>query len=213
MALALGLDMNTSETQSEFPDAAPPEKTVEFSRRQLVRAGLSVAPVVAVFKSNTVLAGGARGNGVTASAFASLQANQGRVSNVRYKTDCEVRSPKEWIEKSSELKKKKFQECGFLADPGGKYGDGPNGRRSITLDDVLRFKGDDRDTVLARYVVASYLTALEFHNDRDVLALTTSQCNAIWNGRGSWAPFAGATWDYPQTVAYFETIYGVRRYG
>ena len=81
------------------------------------------------------------------------------------------------------------------------------------MDDVLRFKGDDRDTVLARYVVASYLTALEFHNDRDVLALTTSQCNAIWNGRGSWAPFAGATWDYPQTVAYFETIYGVRRYG
>ena len=52
MALALGLDMNTSETQSEFPDAAPPEKTVEFSRRQLVRAGLSVAPVVAVFKSS-----------------------------------------------------------------------------------------------------------------------------------------------------------------
>lgn len=198
--------MTTSETQSVLPDLASPEKAVGLSRRQLVRAGLSVAPVVAALKSNTVLAGGGQGNGVTASAFASLQANQGRVSNARYKTDCEVRSPQEWMGKSSDFKKKKFQECGFLANPGGKYG-------STTLDNVLRSDADDRDAVLARYVVASYLTALEFGNNRDVLALTTSQCNTIWNGRGSWVPFAGATWNYPQTVAYFETIYGARRYG
>ena len=207
--------MNTSETQSVLPGDAPEQKMAGISRRQLVRAGLSVAPVVAALKSNTVLAGsvgGGRGNGVTTSAFASLQANQGRVSNGRYKTDCEVRSPNEWIEKSSELKKKKFRECGFSADPGGKYGGGADGRRSVTLDAVLRSKGGDRDTVLARYVVASYLTALEFHNDRDVLALTTSQCTSIWNGRGTWSPFAGATWDYAQTIAYFETIYGARRY-
>lgn len=81
------------------------------------------------------------------------------------------------------------------------------------MDDVLRFEGNDRNVVLARYVVASYLTALEFHNDRDVLALTTSQCTSIWNGNGSWSPFAGARWDYAQTIVYFETIYGARRYG
>ena len=80
--------MNTSETQSVLLGDAPAQKMEGISRRQLVRAGLSVAPVVAALKSNTVLAGGARGNGVTASAFASLQANQGRVSNVRYKTYC-----------------------------------------------------------------------------------------------------------------------------
>ena len=205
--------MNTSETQSVLLGDAPAQKMEGVSRRQLVRAGLSVAPVVAALKSNTVLAGGARGNGVTASAFASLQANQGRVSNVRYKTDCEVRSPKEWIEKSSEFKQKKFKECGFLADPGGKYGSRADGRRSVTLDDVLRFEGNDRNVVLARYVVASYLTALEFHNDRDVLALTTSQCTSIWNGNGSWSPFAGARLDYAQTIVSFETIYGARRYG
>lgn len=207
--------MNTSETPSPLPGDAPVCQPAGVSRRQLVRAGLSVAPVVAALKSNTVLAGamgGGQGNGVTTSAFASLQANQGRVSNARYKTDCVVRSPKEWEGRSSDLKKKKFQECGFVADPGGKYGSGPKGR-SVTLDDVLRFEGNDRDTVLARYVVAAYLTALEFRDDRDVLALTTWQCNAIWNGRGSWSPFAGAHWDYAQTIAYFETIYGARRYG
>ena len=185
-----------------------------ISRRQLVRAGLSVAPVVAALKSNTVLAGsvgGGRGNGVTTSAFASLQANRGRVSNGRYKTDCEVRSPRDWNNQSSKLKDKKFQECGFTATPGGKFSSTKSG--NITLNEVLRFEGKDRDVVLARYVVASYLTALQFHNDRDVLALTTSQCTSIWNGGGTWSPFAGATWDYAQTIAYFETIYGARRYG
>lgn len=206
--------MNTSETQSVLPGDAPAQKMAGISRRQLVRAGLSVAPVVAALKSNTVLAGsvgGGRGNGVTTSAFASLQANRGRVSNGRYKTDCEVRSPRDWNNQSSKLKDKKFQECGFTATPGGRFSSTKSG--NITLNEVLRFEGKDRDVVLARYVVASYLTALEFHNDRDVLALTTSQCTSIWNGNGSWSPFAGARWDYAQTIVYFETIYGARRYG
>ena len=206
--------MNTSETQSALPGDAPAQKMAGISRRQLVRAGLSVAPVVAALKSNTVLAGsvgGGRGNGVTTSAFASLQANRGRVSNGRYKTDCEVRSPRDWNNQSSKLKDKKFQECGFTATPGGKFSSTKSG--NITLNEVLRFEGKDRDVVLARYVVASYLTALQFHNDRDVLALTTSQCTSIWNGNGSWSPFAGARWDYAQTIVYFETIYGARRYG
>ena len=206
--------MNTSETQSALPGDAPAQKMAGISRRQLVRAGLSVAPVVAALKSNTVLAGsvgGGRGNGVTTSAFASLQANRGRVSNGRYKTDCEVRSPRDWNNQFSKLKDKKFQECGFTATPGGKFSSTKSG--NITLNEVLRFEGKDRDVVLARYVVASYLTALQFHNDRDVLALTTSQCTSIWNGGGTWSPFAGATWDYAQTIAYFETIYGARRYG
>ena len=206
--------MNTSETQSVLPGDAPAQKMAGISRRQLVRAGLSVAPVVAALKSNTVLAGGVgggQGNGVTTSAFASLQANQGLVSNGRYKTDCVVRSPKEWENLSSDLKDKKFKKCGFTATPGGEFSGNKNGR--MTLGDVLSLEGNGRNVVLARYVVASYLTALEFHNDRDVLALTTSQCNSIWNGNGSWSPFAGATWDYAQTIAYFETIYGARRYG
>ena len=78
---------------------------------------------------------------------------------------------------------------------------------------MLGYACQDSDTVLARYVVASYLTALEFDEDRDGLALSTSQCNAIWSGRGNWSPFAGVQWDYAQTIAYFETIYSARRYG
>lgn len=202
--------MKTPESTSTPSGAAPDKEARGISRRQMVRAGLSAAPVVMALKSNTVLAGatgGGQGRGVTTSAFASLQANQGRVSNARYKTDCEVRTPAEWQVRQSELKTRKFQECGFAANPEGRYG------RRVTLGDVLGYEGHDRDTVLARYVVAAYLTALEFHDDRDVLALSTAQCNAIWNGRGNWSPFAGAQWDYAQTTAYFETIYGARRYG
>ena len=202
--------MNKSETTPAPSGATPDGDAQGISRRQIVRAGLSAAPVVAALKSNTVLAGamgGGQGNGVTTSAFASLQANQGRVSNARYKTDCVVRTPAEWRLKPSEFKKRKFQECGFASHPEGRFG------RRVTLGDVLGYEGHDRDTVLARYVVAAYLTALEFHDDRDVLALTTSQCNAIWSGRGHWSPFAGAQWDYAQTMAYFETIYSARRYG
>lgn len=190
--------------------AAPEGNAQGVSRRQIVRAGLSAAPVIAVLKSNTVLAGvtgGGQGNGVTTSAFASLQANQGRVSTASYKTDCQVITPAQWQSKPSDFKKKKFQNCGFVASSRTKFG------RSVTLGDVLELKDSERDTVLARYVVAAYLTALQFHDDRDVLTLTTSQCNAIWNGQGSWSPFAGAQWDYAQTMAYFETIYGGLRYG
>ena len=202
--------MKETETTSTTSGAVPDGHAHGVSRRQIVRAGLSAAPVVAALKSNTVLAGavgGGQGNGVTTSAFASLQANQGRVSNARYKTDCIVRTPAEWKLKQSEFKKKKFHECGFVANPEGRFG------RRVSLGDVLGYEGHDRDTVLARYVVASYLTALEFHDDRDVLALSTSQCNAIWSGRGNWSPFAGVQWDYAQTIAYFETIYSARRYG
>ena len=202
--------MNTPETTPHSPGASARQSAPGIGRRQIVRAGLSAAPVVAILKSNTVLAGtvgGGAGNAIAPSAFASLQANQGRASQSTYKTDFKVRTPEEWVSKTSPLKKEKFRELGFTANPGRKYGP------SVTVEQVLTDNENSREAVLARYVVASYLTAREFNDSRDVLALTTSQCNAIWNGQGAWSPFAGARWDYAQTIAYFETIYGKRGYG
>lgn len=190
---------------SSDPSPASAPAAHGLSRRQLVRAGLGAAPVLAALKSNTVLAGPGD-NAITTSAFASLQANQGRVSNARVVSRMMVVTPAQWASQASPLKKKKFRDCGFNAPAYGRFGNG------TTLGQVLEFSAADADTALARCVVASYLTALQYGDDREVLALSTSQCKAIWNGRGNWSPFAGARWDYSQTMAYFDTIYGGLHY-
>ena len=200
--------MKTTDTTPTSSGDSPQQTDAGVSRRQLVRAGLSAAPVVAVLKSNTVLAGtvgGGVGNAVAPSAFASLQANQGRVSQSTSKADYRVTTPAQWLSSlSPELKTKKFKDCGFNATLGGKY------KANVTLAEVLKDTDNSIVAKLARYVLASYLTAQQFGDNRDVLALTTLQCKAIWKGQGVWKPFAGARWDYVQTIAYFETIYGMR---
>ena len=213
--------MKTTETTPTSSGASPQQTAAGVSRRQIVRAGLSAAPVVAVLKSNTVLAGGT-GNAVAPSGFESLRANQGSVSPNSAKSAIQVRTPSDWVSKTSDLKKKKFLSSGFVGAPviknkdenKRKDEDGDKGKdkdkNKVTLGDVLTYDGTSPDAVLARYVVASYLTALEFHNDRGVLALTTLQCNEIWNQKGVWTPFAGARWDYAKTITYFEAIYGIR---
>lgn len=193
--------MKTDGTTPTSSGASPQQTAAGISRRQIVRAGLSAAPVVAVLKSNSVLAAG---NAIVPSAFASLQANKGSISPSSYRSNIQVRTPADWVSKTSNLKKEKFLDCGFVGSPIPKYG------REVTLEQVLTNDKKGREAVLARYVVASYLTAREFGNNRDVLALTTSQCNEIWNQKGKWKPFAGAEWKSPQTMAYFETIYGIR---
>ena len=197
--------MNTTEKTPTASGVSPQQTSAGISRRHMVRAGLSAAPVLAVLKSNTVLAGARESNAVTTSAFASFQANQGRVSQARSTTNYEVRTPAQWKNNvPNQLKKKTFDECGFARNPGRKYGS------KMTLEAALNDDDNGRVATLARYVVASYLTAQQFHDDRDVLALTTAQCQAIWEGQGNWIPFAGANWKYAQTMAYFETIYGIR---
>lgn len=198
--------MKTTETTPNSPDVSPQQAAVGVSRRQIVRAGLSAAPVVAVLKSNSVLAAG-NGNGLAPSAFASVQANQGRVSHSRSSgTAYQVRTPAQWLSNLSDKRKKeKIRKAGGI-DPtlGGKYA------ANVTFETVLINKDKDTVGTLACYVLASYLTAEQFSDDRNVVALTTSQCADIWRGQGIWKPFAGATWGYAQTIAYFETIYGIR---
>ena len=197
--------MKSTETTPTSSGAPPPQTAAGVSRRQIVRAGLSAAPVVAVLKSNTVLAGTV-GNGIAPSAFASLQANQGRVSQTSRKIAYEVRTPAQWLSSlSDERKKEKVKKtCGIDPTLGGKY------LSSVDLEKVLKNKDKDTVGTLACYVVASSLTAQQFGDNRDVLALTSAQCKAIWTGQGVWKPFAGAQWNYAQTIAYFETFYGIR---
>lgn len=182
------------------------QRRAGLSRRQIVRAGLSAAPVVAAVKSNTVLAGDH--SCIKPSTFSSLRAANMKVSAQReIKTDYECRSHGYWKNNNYGLEDKfktktRFLSTttGFTANPSGIYG-------GKSLQDVLQMGGGGH-IALARHVVAAYLTAVAFKNDPSVVMLTTSQCKAIWNGQGVWSPFAGTTWTQAQTLAYFDTVYG-----
>lgn len=197
--------MKTTETTPNSPDVSPQQAAVGVNRRQIVRAGLSAAPVVAVLKSNSVLAAG-NGNGLAPSAFASLQANQGHVSHSRSSgTAYQVRTPAQWLKVLSPSQKATMVAShGFDATKGGRYA------AEVTVVEVLQDTDSGTVAKLARYVTASYLTADQFDRTPGVLALTKVQCKAIWEGQGYWIPFAGASWSDSQTIAYFETIYGIR---
>ena len=191
--------MKTDETEPTSSGASPQQTAAGVSRRQLVRAGLSAAPVLAVLKSNSVLAAS---NAVPASAFASLQANQGHVSHTGLNpTVYKVITPAVWLANlSPELRLVQVKDYGFVPTLGGRY------ETTVTVEEVLQDTDPGNVAKLARYVVASYLTA-HFYAATDNVVLSTLQCKDIWGGQGAWSPFAGAHWTQAQTLSYFETIY------
>ncbi|NCT99607.1 MAG: hypothetical protein GXD23_19740 [Comamonadaceae bacterium] len=178
------------------------------SRRHLVRAGLSAAPVLAALKSNTVLAGGDH-TCIKPSTFSSLRAAQMKVSARReIKTDYECQSHGYWKNRDNGLPRDyktttRFlsTETGFTQNPAGVF-------TGKSLQQVLESGGNQGNTALARHVVAAFLTAKAYQNDPSRVMLTQAQCRAIWNGQGVWQPFAGTTWTLSQTMAYFDLVYG-----
>jgi hypothetical protein len=199
---------NYPETQMPETQASPPPAGV--SRRPLVRAGLTAAPVMAALKSNTVLAG--EHSCIRPSSFSSLAAAHMKLSKGRtVKTDYACKSHGHWknqpIGWNNEFKKKRFLNSkltttGFTANPGSVFS-------KKTFQEVLDMGGNDRATALARHVVAAYLSAVSVNDHPDHVWLTKAQCNAIWNGQGVWKPFAGSpTWTLQRTMDYFDMILG-----
>ena len=185
--------------------STPSQPSSGVSRRRLVRAGLSAAPVMAALKSNSVLAGDH--TCIRPSSFSSLAAAHMKVSQGRaIKTDYECKSHGYWKNSNTGLatgfKNTKFlsNETGFTTNPGNAYG-------NLTIQQVLE-RGGGKDAALARHVAAAFLTATAFNNDSTRVLLTKAQCRSIWNGQGAWSPFAGANWTQQQTLAYFDMIYG-----
>lgn len=177
------------------------------SRRHLVRAGLTAAPVVAALKTNTVLAGAH--TCIKPSTFSSLTAAHMKVSRGREINDeFQCHSPDRWARSSQSLApeyKTKTQflsdATGFRANPGGTFA-------GKSLQQVLEMGNVTQNVELARYVVASYLTAVAFNDRSDMVLLTRKQCRDIWNGQGVWSPFKGSTWTRDQTMGYFSKIFG-----
>lgn len=199
-------EMNQNQSQADAAQAARPVAS-GLSRRHLVRAGLSAAPVMAALKSNTVLAGDH--SCIKPSTFSSLRAAQMKVSHRReLKTDYECESHDYWKTRDGTLprnykKSTKFlsPETGFSANPGGAY-------KNKSLQEVLEMGGTQNQAALARHVVAAYLTAQAYKDDPSRVMLTRIQCQTIWNKGGNWSPFAGAQWSLNDTLGYFETVYG-----
>lgn len=212
--------MNQSDQQ---PSTSIPSRSVDgtagVSRRRLMRAGLSAAPVLAAFKANSVLATTGTGDHdcIKPSSFASISPRAGTVTvsqGRNIKADYQCKSHGYWKNNNGGLtdnyKNRKFLGSnnfvsGFTANPNRAYTD-----KSFQW--VLNQSGNDNFAALARHIVAAYLSAVNA-SDVDVI-LTKAQCNQCWNalagGASTWSPFAGANWDLALTMRYFDTVFGPR---
>lgn len=191
------------------PEPTAPAKAAGLSRRNLVRAGLTAAPVLAAMHSNTVLAGGGDHSCVRPSSFSSLiRANMTVSSGRNIRSDYQCKSHGYWKNNNGNLTndyktKTKFLSLatGFTANPGSAFTD-------KTLQQVLDMGGNANSTALARHVVAAFLSAKSVSNNPDSVLLSVAQCQAIWNGQGNWSPFAGTNWTLTDTLAYFNKVFG-----
>lgn len=200
------------------------------SRRRLIRAGLSAAPVVAALQSNTVLASGSGHGGGTCikpSSFASYRAANGQHSRWdKESLSCKDFKPEAWGHKSHyKCKDEKLSKCGLTIgdkvslkwrkeerhkkDDGHKR-DGWK-ESDMTFHDLFTEDGiHGEDLVLARYVAACYAHADQTPYDTDSHPLTKGECKAIWRTAGSgWTPaHGGQPWSKDQTMAFFAMLFG-----
>lgn len=185
--------------------AAPTTNTEGYlSRRSLVRAGLSAAPVLASLKSNSVLAG--EYNCIKPSSFSSLAAASMKLSQGRtIKNNYSCKSHGFWKNNGNlDYKKQTLfisNVTGFTMNPSGIF-------TGKSLQWVLEKTGNDDNTALARHVVAAFLSAVSNADDPDSVILTKLDCQKIWNGQGIWTTSGGTSFTFAQTKAYFETVFG-----
>ncbi len=190
-------------------DPAVPEASGEahgVSRRRLLRAGVSAAPVLAALKSNSVLAGG-NYDCVRPSSFASLDATTRISAGREYRKDYACHSHGHWKKHgSAETKARLFTAVGFDDVASGFYA-------TLSLQQVLDLAsrgGNQNYENLARHVTAAWLSADSVGNDPDRVMLSKQQCNQLWNALSkgqNWSPFAGASWDLGNTLRYFDIVY------
>ena len=180
-----------------------------MSRRRLVRAGLSAAPVVLALKSNSVLASGGH-ICVKPSTFASLggaainRPNASQAPRINRGYTCY--SHGYWKNNSAGLDPSNFKTItnfisattGFQANPGGAF-------TGKTLQQVLEMGGNANNTALARHLTAAYLTARVYPGSA---LLSVGECQQIWNSpNNSWSPVPGDnTWNTQKWMDYFNFV-------
>lgn len=183
-------------------------------RRRLLRAGLSVAPVMLALKSQSVLAADIC---IKPSAFSSLKAANWKLSHVHNPAAYSCFSHGYWRTHDHPLpynvKEKSYfltplppgapsgsVSAGFSTNPGGAY-------TLRTLQMVLELNGNATKTeAFARHIVGTFLTAVAYPTNA---LLTQAECISIWDSQGNWSPVAGATWSMDDWLDYFDYIYGI----
>ena len=190
------------------------------SRRRLMRAGLSAAPVMLALKSQSVLAADVC---IKASAFSSLKAANMKLSRAPNSTGCAKYSLAYWKNPSCIYPSPYFNKAQsyFLPVPVAKKGSPkvPSGAVTAgfswnpgnaysgkTLQDVVGMQGGGNNA-LASYVVGAFLTAVTNGDNPSKVLLTTAQCKAIWEGKGYWSPTPNIQWTLADTMDYFDYIY------
>ncbi len=198
---------------SEINSTDGPNKATgeRVSRRRLMRAGLSAAPVVLALKSNSVLA--TTGSYcVKPSTFASLGTDAIKLPNAsqapRINKAHTCYSHGYWKNTSQGLNPSNFKTVTlFLSDTTG-FTSNPSGVFSgKTIQQVLWMTGSGGSVALARHLAAAYLTARVYPG---TAVLSVDDCKNIWNSTGNnWSPVAGDnTWNTDRWVKYFDFVLG-----
>lgn len=180
------------------------------SRRKLIRAGLSAAPVVAALKSNSVLAGSSQC--VKPSAFASLK--HANFNHSRWDANnmgCGCIRPQDWCNMKYSCKDTKLSACDMSNRTklevkcwsGGKW-DYPD----VTFHDLFNRTDLTGDCTFARKVAACYANAVQYGEANS--PLTKSECQAIWRtGGAGWTPVSGGSaWTREDTDKFFSMLFG-----
>lgn len=197
------------------PNSAEPlvstPSTEGVSRRRLVRAGLSAAPVVAALKSNSVLAG-TGSQCVKPSAFASLKnANFNHSRWDQNNMNCSCVRPQDWCNKDYSCKYKKISEHNFhnKSKVGVKcWSNNQWSFPDFTFHEVFSRTDLTGDDDFARKIAACYANALQYGDWNS--PLTKDECRAIWRTAGEgWTPVSGGKpWSRDDTNRFFKILFG-----
>jgi len=206
------------QTETSLDVAAAPVTAVKnsmsgaaVSRRRLIRAGLSAAPVMLALKSQSVLADDIC---IKPSAFSSLTAANMKLSHMPNPAGYTCFSHGYWKQHAHPAPYSDKSKSYFLTPaPAGAVSAGfspdPGGYAPLTLQQVLELNGNATQTqALARHVVGTFLTAVANGDNPAIVLLTTAQSRAIWDGQGFWSPMTGVNWTLADTMAYFKYVYG-----
>jgi hypothetical protein len=182
----------------------PGNKLGGLSRRRVIRAGLSAAPVLAGLKSQSALAT----NGIcTPSIWSSLKAANYCVSRGRV-TQFSTCSPyTHWSTQN-------HNACGtkYHGSTSGCAGFGGTHFGTKTLKQVCGTTTTDKKSVLGRHCAAMHLNATLSSSSCPINVAT---CQDIWNKCGeqgvTWTPVTGGpAWSRDDCISYFDYVCGIK---
>lgn len=183
------------------------------SRRDLMRRGLQVTPIVASFQPGMVMAALASGSTIRPSAFSSFHANGLRCSvrpggrlnqigKVLTVAECKTRC-------SSDSRFSGRYHNAYMATvhSGFSYSTSTklcNGASiNPTISKLVATEWTSNLDKLARYCAMAYMSAIHY-GSASYMSLDT--CRSIWKGRGVWT-CGGVSRTLDWTLAYFDCVY------